>query len=237
MWTIKVRRITFVIFCLLQISFFEIGCNKENEDSANNFVIEFISDGDSLIADSLSTLAVQVKINPLATSENRAITFSTSLGTFSDGSTSKIVQADTNGLATVLLRSTQNGTAILTATVKNITIEKILHFSTADPQHLVLNADSASLIHQLNNTTKIRTQLLRYPGSCTNGLLVFFSAADSTGYQPGIVNSVSVSNISDLATATFTLQDTAFRGNLLIKSWIYTQNNDSLGTTTVIRVY
>jgi hypothetical protein len=155
----------------------------------------------------------------------RDVTFTTTAGSLSigTGGGASIVQvrAGTDNLAAVNLVSPRTvGTALITATVSNISVRKVVEFSHAYPDRAALSV-SGSFRLQASFATKssLRMELFRDTGTVTRGTLVEWEAFDDTTGNPvGYFSGVTPSDTVGVCTADFTPGSTAERGTTTIRA-------------------
>jgi large repetitive protein len=75
----------------------------------------------SLEVDQTTVVSATVTVNGTAAPNGTAVQFVTTRGTFADSGTDTTIRTTTNGVATVSLSSATAGTAVVTATVNNVT--------------------------------------------------------------------------------------------------------------------
>ena len=155
-------------------------------------------------------------------SEQRTVTFSTTAGTLAvSGSTSAQVRAGTDDLASVGLVSPRTvASAVVTASVNNLTARRTVEFTHAYPDALSLAVQgSFRLTASFSTKATLRAELSRDVGSVTRGTEVRFTAVDdSTGQEFGFWSAVNASDLNGLATAEFTPGNTSERGEATIRA-------------------
>lgn len=137
-------------------------------------------------ADSFSLCTVTVKINPEAVTPNRTITFKVSGGArFTNGDTSQVVTANTEGLATVAFRNPKPETVQLKAAISNFSIDTIVSFMSVLPDDMILTAERYNLDSSTSESAIVNVKLYRNAGrgQVTDGAKVQYSvvALDTTG--------------------------------------------------------
>lgn len=155
----------------------------------------------------------------------RDVVFSTTAGTLSigtgGGASSVQVRAGTDNVATVNLVSPRTvGTALVTASLNNISVRQAVEFTHAYPDRAALSV-SGSFRLQASFATKssLRLELFRDVGTVTRGTLVEWEATDdSTGNPVGYFSGVTPSDLSGVCTADFTPGATAERGTTTIRA-------------------
>lgn len=154
-------------------------------------------------------------------SEQRTVTFSTTAGTLAvSGSTTAQVRAGTDDLASVGLVSPRTtASAVVTASVNNLTARRTVEFTHAYPDDVSLAVQgSFRLTASFSTKATLRAELSREVGSVTRGTEVRFTAVDdSTGQTFGFWSAESASDLNGLATAEFTPGNTTERGEATIR--------------------
>jgi hypothetical protein len=154
-------------------------------------------------------------------SEQRTVTFSTTAGTLAvSGSTTAQVRAGTDDVASVGLVSPRTtASAVITASVNNLTARRTVEFTHAYPDDVSLAVQgSFRLTASFSTKATLRAELSREVGSVTRGTEVRFTAVDdSTGQTFGFWSAESASDLNGLATAEFTPGNTTERGEATIR--------------------
>lgn len=154
-------------------------------------------------------------------SEQRTVTFSTTAGTLAaTGSTSAQVRAGTDDLASVGLVSPRTpASAVVTASVNNLTARRSVEFTHAYPDDVSLAVQgSFRLTASFSTKVTLRAELTREVGSVTRGTEVRFTALDdSTGQEFGFWSAQTGSDVNGVATAEFTPGNTTERGEATIR--------------------
>jgi len=154
-------------------------------------------------------------------SEQRTVTFSTTAGTLAvSGSTTAQVRAGTDDVASVGLVSPRTtASAVITASVNNLTARRTVEFTHAFPDDVSLAVQgSFRLTASFSTKATLRAELSREVGSVTRGTEVRFTAVDdSTGQTFGFWSAESASDLNGLATAEFTPGNTTERGEATIR--------------------
>jgi hypothetical protein len=115
-----------------------------------------------LEADSVSPCTITAKIDSRASVANRAIKFSTSLGTFANGDTVHTITANSEGLASAHLISDNPGKAKIRVSVMNTyTRDTTVAFKSAMPDDMLLTADQYEA--DARGSFQITSQLFRNP--------------------------------------------------------------------------
>jgi hypothetical protein len=157
-------------------------------------------------------------------SEQRTVTFSTTAGTLgAAGVTSLQVRAGTDDLAIVGLVSPRaTASAVVTASVNNLTARRTVEFTHAYPDDISLAVGgSFRLTTSFSTKSTLRAELSREVGLVTRGTEVRFTAVDdSTGREFGFWSAESPSDVNGVATAEFTPGNTSERGEATIRARI-----------------
>lgn len=185
--------------------------------------IQFVEIPTSAPADgeTLSRIAIAIPSN-LQSAADRQVDFETTAGHFtvSSGPTAS-VQADSEDLATVFLRSpTRITLAVVTVRLQDVVEERSIRFEPALPDSIVLAIESDTFYLRPSEQVRINADLLRAPGRglVTEGLVVSFAAVDTVGnaLDRSRFFNVTPSNTEGRATAFFTPDSTAYRGLVTI---------------------
>lgn len=154
-------------------------------------------------------------------SEQRTVTFSTTAGTLAvSGSTTAQVHAGTDDIASVGLVSPRTtASAVVTASVNNLTARRTVEFTHAYPDDVGLAVQgSFRLSASFATKATLRAELSRDVGSVTRGTEVRFTAVDdSTGQEFGFWSAQTESDANGVATAEFTPGNTSERGEATIR--------------------
>lgn len=116
-------------------------------------------------ADLLSKSIISLHITPDALAANRVVTLSTTLGKFANGEKTTSVSADAYGNTQFSISSGEPGIAVITASVKSVSITQQITFISAMPDDLILSADKYLL--DPTGSANITVKLFRNPGSGT----------------------------------------------------------------------
>jgi hypothetical protein len=97
------------------------GGNNGGTPPASGATVNVTVSSTDLEVDQTTVVTASVTQNGAAVPNGTAVEFTTTLGTFADSGTSTTIRTTTNGVATVSLSAATAGTAIVTATVNNVT--------------------------------------------------------------------------------------------------------------------
>jgi hypothetical protein len=204
-----------------------LGCDAlsdaVSEDPENLLVLTV--NPESIPADGASTSTLTARVPAGALPEDRIVTFSTSAGTFVDGSIVSSepidVPADVHGVAAVQLRSgLSGGAAIVRAEAGTATRKGRVNFTLALPQQVIVTADTYLLSVGSADTTDVEALLYRSQGVASAGLPVEWTAVDPGGAAVGGFSSQTASDSSGKATAEYSPGTTAFRGVVTIRALV-----------------
>ena len=172
-------------------------------------------------ADGATVTNAVARVAAALPSEQRTVTFSTTAGTLAvSGSTTAQVRAGTDDLASVGLVSPRTtASAVVTASVNNLTARRTVEFTHAYPDDVSLAVQgSFRLTASFSTKATLRAELSRDVGSVTRGTEVRFTAVDdSTGQTFGFWSAETASDVNGLATAEFTPGNTSERGEATIR--------------------
>jgi hypothetical protein len=169
---------------------------------------------------------------------NRTITFSSDKGVFSNGNNTYSITAGANDTTRAYLKHNSPDIARVTAVVSgSYSKEVFVSFSTAFPQHALLETDSSVLTPTLTAATNVTVQLMRSPGIVSNGQVVHFY--DSAAVSPPLLSlgsffNVTVSDNTGKATAQYRMQTTGYTGLLYIKCYVETPAGRVYGQNTIV---
>jgi hypothetical protein len=173
-------------------------------------------------ADGATVTNATARVAAALPSEQRTVTFSTTAGTLgAAGSAFAQVRAGTDDLAIVGLVSPRTvASAVVTASVNNLTARRTVEFTHAYPDAVSLAVQgSFRLTASFSTKATLRAELSRDVGSVTRGTEVRFTAVDdSTGQEFGFWSAVNDSDLNGVATAEFTPGNTSERGEATIRA-------------------
>lgn len=178
----------------------------------------------SVPADGATVTNATARVAAALPSEQRTVTFSTTAGTLgAAGVTSVQVRAGTDDLAIVGLVSPRaTASAVVTASVNNLTARRTVEFTHAYPDDISLAVGgSFRLTASFSTKSTLRAELSREVGLVTRGTEVRFTAVDdSTGQEFGFWSAESPSDVNGVASAEFTPGNTSERGEATIRARI-----------------
>lgn len=116
----------------------------------------------TLEADTAGTSVISLHINAESDPANRSIMVTTTLGNFLNGNKTMTLTADAAGNAQAVIRSSLVGDAQITATVKSISVDTIIHFKTAPPDDLLLTANNYTT--DTSGSINLTVAISRNPG-------------------------------------------------------------------------
>ena len=182
-------------------------------------------------ADGASVTPIFARIAAAVPPEQRDVVFSTTAGTLSIGTTggasSVQVRAGTDNVATVNLVSPRSeGSALVTASLNNLSVRQGVEFTHAYPSRAALSiAGSFRLPATFATKSGLRMELFRDVGVVTQGTLVEWSATDdSTGHSVGYFSGMTPSDSTGSCTADFTPGSTVERGTTTIQARVVGNN-------------
>lgn len=209
-----------------------------SEDPENLLVLSV--NPETIPADGASTATLKARVPAGAMPDDRLVIFSTSAGTFVDGSIVSSdpieIPADVHGIATVQLRSElAAGSAIVRAEAGSVARKGRVHFVLAAPQQVFVTSDTLVLSVGASDTAGVEATLFRTQGVPSVGLPVEWSAVDPVGAPVGGFTSVTLSDDQGKATATYAPGITAFRGDVTLRALVRDPSSGASvqGETTV----
>ncbi len=185
----------------------------------------------SVVADGISSTALSAQINADAT--NRSVQFTTTQGTFPDGTTSFTTTANNAGEAsTLLITGTQSGTAIVTATANNLSEHMTLNFTRSDPDSIILTPSTASVTADGTSSVAVLASLQRTTGSVSESIPVSFSAVhQGTTTTAGTITEQVISSGGSAQTTLFS--DTTV-GTVVVTASVLKTDGTTLSKTTTV---
>jgi len=165
---------------------------------------------DNIPSDGVSTIAIPVSMNKNLAAADRKITFSSTAGSFQVPSP-VVITADSDGKLTGYLKHNTPGPVYVTLSAVGIIRNITVNFAKANPDFLLLNGN-ASLAHGINNATTLTINLKRTTGNPNADFLFDYKAVDASGNVIGIFSNGTSSNASGLATVSYTVGETDYRG-------------------------
>ena len=185
-------------------------------------------------ADGASITQITAQIAAGLPASRRRVTFTTTMGTFAaaPGGTAPTDQgrkieasADASNRVTVFLKSPVEsaGDAFVSASVDTgpaVSATTSVHFDRARPDRMTITSAESSLTASFTSKSRITVTLVRDVGIPTQGTVVEFSAADSTGVDISFFSSVSTSNETGEVVATFSPGAAAMTGPAKIRATV-----------------
>jgi len=169
---------------------------------------------DNIPADGVSTIAIPVSMNKSLAAGDKKITFTSTAGSFQVPSP-VMISADSDGKLTGFLKSSVPGPVYLTLSAVGITRNLTVNFAKANPDFLLLSGN-ASLAHGITNTTSLTINLKRNTGTPSADFLFDYRAVDASGNVIGIFSNGTSSNTAGVATVSYTVGETDYRGVVTI---------------------
>ena len=141
----RIFKVILVIVLLIYIS----SCKDAYQYNVNvSNVIKLMKSTDSIPANGISIITLRAIITDSADIGKKSITFTTTQGTFNNGSTTITVLSDTSGVANTYLKSSNFiGKVSLTAQVSNYLINDSVYFTS------ITNVDSAIILNTSASNT------------------------------------------------------------------------------------
>jgi hypothetical protein len=194
-------------------------------------------------ADGVSPIVVTATVPATASGTDRAVAFSTTIGTLTAGTTTAntvTVTADASGMASALLRASGAGLGLVTASTGRGTRQDTVTFVAARPETVELEPAQFTVKGDLSSTVDLTAYLRRRTGSVTPGATVRFSAVRAEG--PGSGTSIGIfsvptpSDTGGRVTARFAPADSVYRGRVTITAQTLGASGDTLQAQTVVTV-
>jgi len=226
-----------IITIIFAISFCLLSCKKDDDvyapGSASGAEIANILQIDSkgvtdVPADLATPVTIYVSVPADAATAKKTITLTTTLGVFVNGQATSSVIADAYGKAQFTLKSAGIGTAIVSATSGNYSVNTSVKFIAAMPDDLILTADKYQI--SASETATLTATLYRAPqnGSVTDPAKVEFSVSGGSGnplFIPafaysahGVATAVLGNPFSSTGTYTVTAKANNQQGQSISKS-------------------
>lgn len=156
---------------------------------------------------------------------NDEIVFSTTNGSFSNGSATYTVNVGDNDTTRAFLKYSKAETVKVTAQIYNkYTKECTVNFTSSYPTLITVSPDSSSLLPLFTSKCTIHATLTRQAGNVSEGMLLNYydSVATSTGGSIGSFHNNTYTNAQGQTSIEYRLQDTSYHGFVFIKSYIDT---------------
>ena len=190
--------------------------------------IEFIDAPTNAPADGATRSTFRVGLNDQI--PNPTVTFTTTIGKFSNGMSSATVNGnDQNQAAIELIGPTAVGTGIVSATILGITRTTTITFDPALPDRILVIPDALSVAAGAD--VRVSGQLLRDIGMTTVGTVPTFESRDAAGNILGGFLSLEVSNAQATVAARYLPGTTAYRGPVTVTVGVL--GSSVTGSTTI----
>lgn len=191
------------LFIFIAITLGLTSCYKENLVPQTNVILSMSANHTAIPADGVSKQLITLELPNKTIDVSNSVVFNTTKGLFDIAAKNTITVSAQNvmisgalhKIATVyLISSGDEGTAYVTATIKNYTQTDTINFTRAYPDQIHLNVDK--LNYQAGNSTEvsITVQCRRNPGTGTPsiGQSVTLSAVDSTQKPIGVFRNLNL---------------------------------------------
>jgi hypothetical protein len=170
------------------------GCYKEKPVTQGQVIVSMPENKSTIPADGVSRQKITVEINANATDASNSIVLTTTKGLFEGVAKNTVTLSAQNTqladgihkIATVyLISSTDEGTAYVTAAIKNYTQVDTIYFTRAYPDLIRLQVDKLNYQSGSTGEITVTVQIKRNPGNGTPSLaqtitLTAFDAAQHT---------------------------------------------------------
>jgi hypothetical protein len=178
---------------------------------------------DTGTADGASLTVVTVLSDPLTPAERRSISLTTTAGVFtSSGTAAATLLPDSDGSAVALLRAPIDSTiALVTATVNGVTGSRRITFRRAQPERVDVLPEQFALKAGVTNELNVTAVLSRTVGMPSPGVLVTFSASDTSAKRAPLGRFIAATVLTDasgVATTRFTTADSSWRGPVILRA-------------------
>lgn len=226
-----------IIIIVFAVNLCLLSCKKDDDvytpgtatgtDIAN--ILQIDSKGATDIPADLATpVTIYVTVPADAATAKKTISLTTTLGVFVNGLATSSVIADAYGKAQFTLKSAAIGTAIISATSGNYSVNTSVKFIAAMPDDLILTADKYQV--SASETATMTATLYRAPqsGSVTDPAKVEFSVSSGSGnplFIPafaysvhGVATAVLGNPFSSTGTYTITAKTNDQQGQSVSKS-------------------
>jgi len=167
---------------------------------------------------------VQVVATIAAGLRNREVTFTTTDGTFSNGTKSMSATADGANHAIVDLKSpTLASVAFVRGTVSSVSASATINFTQAQPESILVSPAAAQMRSTATNT--ISVSLFRQIGVPSAGIVVAYSAKDPAGNTIGGFGSIlptssTAGGSSATSSAVYDPGGTTYTGPVIIQATV-----------------
>ena len=172
-------------------------------------------------ADGATVTNVVARIASAIIQGERTVTFSTTAGTLGGPTAQSLtVRAGTDDTAAVgLISPRETGTAVVTASVNDVSVRATVEFVQALPDSGSLSSSSLRLAATFSTRAFLTMRLFRETGTVTRGTEVVFEAVDESSQQAfGFFSAVTPTDLSGVATAEFTPGNTSQRGEATFRA-------------------
>lgn len=196
------------------------GCYKDTPTDSGQRLLRLVVPVDSAAADGATVIPIAAFIPANAGDSNRTVTFTTSLGTFTDGGQATVSIVAIDSVAQTYLRAPRTvGSARVRAQLGSELREHVVVFDTAFPTKADLQPDSFALHAGLNRVTTVTAILRRPVGQVTPGVEVQFRAlrADN-GQEVGRFGIPTPSNADGAVTVKYSAGETTYNGAVRIQA-------------------
>lgn len=189
-------------------------------------------------ADDYSYAHIRVRANDTNLLKTmKTITFKTDKGKFANGDMTYTTNISLDGSANAYLKHNVAERAIVTATVgSTYTKELSVNFTPALPHHVFIDLTQSTIDRLPGATAPLSARLTRDKGKPSEGQTVFFSDSTAAGNSAGIFLQTTASGKDGIATTTYSLQDTTYKGYIYLIGKIATGNGDTVRGTNRILV-
>jgi hypothetical protein len=188
---------------------------------------------ESAIADGATLTTVVVRVDTTIAVDKRAVTLTTSAGSFV-GDAHTIVP-DATGTAIALLQSPNDSTtAMVRAEVNGVVTAAQIVFRRARPERIDLLPGAFTLKAGIDNELTVTAKVRRTVGTPSPGAVVSFAATDgSAEHRPvgTFLPATAVVDAQGVATVRYTSADSTMRGPVTIRA-----SSDSAVATATVQV-
>lgn len=209
--------------CLAVLACVVVGCSDNTDAVAPDpglFDITLTADpSGGVSADGESQVRLIATIQADAPTHRRNVTFTTTGGTFSQGTASGVVTitADESGSAIALLKAPRDpGIIVVHASNGGPVSEETLTFVRALPERVDVDIDRFALKAGPTETLSVTIVLRRNSGKVTAGTPAQLRANTPDGTPIGLFGNVGVSDSEGAIVAKYTAGTTTYRGPVII---------------------
>jgi hypothetical protein len=210
------KRLTFFVL----VSTLLAACYKNSPTDAGQRLLRLVVLVDSAAADGATVIPVTAIIPANARDSSRTVTFTTSLGTFTDGGQATVSIVAIDSVAQTYLRAPRTvGSARIRAQLGSELREHVVVFDTAFPTRADLQPDSFALHAGLTHATNVTAFLRRPVGQVTPGVEVQFRALQAdNGQELGRFGIPTASNADGAVTVRYSAGETTYNGAVRIQA-------------------